>query len=79
MICANCRLERPTRPHAQYLGHRVVDVCAECVISLTAIGMSLTPVERRVADVPVARDRRRFLPAWLANLTARDETGAVLR
>jgi hypothetical protein len=42
------------------------------------MGAAPTIVDRRVASVPVTVDRRRFVPAWLRNLSARDETGRLL-
>lgn len=37
----------------------------------------LRVVDRRLADLPVAEDRRLRRPAWLANLTNVDRTGLV--
>ena len=52
-------------------------MCSGCRAS---IGQVVTIVERRVAAVRVARDRRRFTARWIriGNL-ARDETASVLR
>ena len=55
----------------------VLVLCAGC--RRTAGAMGLRVVERRVAAVRVAIERRRFVPPWLANLRGRDETAAVLR
>jgi hypothetical protein len=55
----------------------VFTACRDCAAWLTSQGLTLIPVERRSASVPVASDRRRFVPPWLRNLTARDETGAA--
>ncbi len=45
-------------------------MCAGCRASASQV---ITVVERRVADVPVARDRRHWRPQWLARLTARED------
>ena len=71
-MCSNCRIDRPSRPYAHHLGHRVSQLCAECAGALTAMGMTLTPVERRLEERPVARDRRRFVPRWLGRTKVLD-------
>ena len=54
-------------------------LCSECAGSLSAIGLAITPVERRAVDLPVITERRRtFRPAWLGRLTARDDTGRMV-
>jgi hypothetical protein len=66
------------KAYKQYLGHRITILCSECAASLQAIGMSLTPVERREVDVPPLVERRRIgRPRWLDNLTAREDTWRV--
>jgi hypothetical protein len=53
-------------------------LCQSCAASLSAIGLAITPVERRVEDIaPVVERRRSFRPAWLSRLTARDNTGRI--
>lgn len=47
-------------------------VCSGC--RGTALYMSAATIERRVSAVPVKAERRRFVPAWLERLTARDLT-----
>ena len=65
------------RPIRRGLRREVVLWCSGCRTKADAMGV--TVVERRVAEVPVARDRRAFVAPWRRNLIARDETGAVLR
>lgn len=55
----------------------VLVFCGAC--RAIAEGMGLRIVERRAVSVPVAQERRAFVAPWLARLTARDLTGAVLR
>jgi hypothetical protein len=56
----------------------VTVLCDECHASLSAIGMSLTPAERRVVEQPVATERRRFVPVWRRQpAPAKDLTGRV--
>ena len=63
------------KAYKQFIGHRLTILCGSCAASLQAIGMSLTPVERRETDLPVLTERRRIgRPRWLDNLRARDET-----
>lgn len=64
------------RPVTIGLRRDVLAMCAGC--RSTASAMGLRVVERRVASVPVARERRAFIAPWLRRLTARDETGAVM-
>lgn len=71
MTCRNADCGRPARPYAYALGQRTTDLCDACAASLIAIGMSLTPVERRVVDVPVTHNLRRFVAPWRRHLTAR--------
>jgi hypothetical protein len=74
---AGC-IQTDLKAYKRFIGHGVTILCGSCASSLMAIGMSLTPVERRVADLPVLTERRRIRrPAWLAHLTARDETGRM--
>lgn len=73
--CSNCNRPAAVRPYAYALARRTTLLDDGCAKQLFQIGMGLTPIERRVADIPVADDRRRFVPAWLRHLTARDETG----
>jgi len=55
------------RPYKRWIGHGVTILCSNCAASLQAIGMSLTPLERRETDLPVLKERRRFpRPRWLA-------------
>ena len=75
--CANCSRPAVVRPYAFALGRRTTLLGDDCAAALTKIGMSLTPIERRVAAVQVPEDRRRFVPAWIRNLTSRDETGRI--
>jgi hypothetical protein len=70
--------DRDILPVRLGLGRDVRLACAGCREHISA-STYLRVVERREASVPVARDRRRFVPAGLRNLTGRDETGAVLR
>lgn len=53
--------------------------CAKCRAAMTRAGAQFRVVERRVAAVPVAEDRRRtFIAPWRRHLAARDETGRML-
>jgi hypothetical protein len=71
---AGC-IQTDLKAYKQYLGHRVTILCGSCAASLQAIGMSLTPIERRETDLPVLTERRRIgRPRWLDNLTAREDT-----
>lgn len=56
---------------------RVIVACAEHRAYLEAEGITLVPVDRRSQAVPVARDRRRWLPTWRRNAAAKDMTGAT--
>lgn len=71
MTCHRC--PNPGRPYLGYLSHRPRMWCDECAASAKAMGAELTPVERRVTDLPVTHERRRFNPPWLRNLTARED------
>lgn len=55
----------------------VLVFCGAC--RATAEGMGLRVVERRAVSVPVAQERRAFVPAWRRRGLAVDLTGAVLR
>jgi hypothetical protein len=64
------------------LRRELLVMCAACRTVAAAMGSSVAPVvvhvvERRARVVDVATERRHFRPAWLRNLTARDETGRV--
>ena len=52
----------------------IVVMCARCREIAVGMGLHLTVVERRVADVPVEQERRGFRPRWLSRLTAKDLT-----
>ena len=56
----------------------IVVMCAACREIAVGMGLHLTVVERRVADVPVEQERRGFRPRWLRNLRGRDETGRMV-
>lgn len=77
-MCSNCRKPGTVRPYSYALGRRTTLLDDDCARKLSQIGMALTMIERRVADVAVTEDRRRFVPAWLRGLTNRDETGRVV-
>lgn len=66
------------RCYKLYLRDKYTLLCSPCASSLTAIGMSLTLVERRQTDMAVVVERRHtFIPRWLRHLPARDETGRL--
>lgn len=50
--------------------------CFGCRTHISESGF-LRIVERRVATVEVAQDRRRFVPTWMRNLVAVDRTDHV--
>lgn len=54
----------------------IVRICDDCRVELSREPMGLTfiPWDERVHAVPVEQDRRRFVPRWLANLTAKELT-----
>lgn len=59
------------------LRRNVIVMCAGCRRTAAAMGVRI--VERRVAQVPVAVERRRSLrPAWLRGDLSRDLTGLVV-
>jgi hypothetical protein len=63
------------KAYRQYLGHRITILCGSCAAALKAIGMSLTPIERRETVLPVLVERRRIpRPRWMDNRRARDES-----
>lgn len=51
--------------------------CGACREKAAAMGAVVNLVERRVAALPVAEDRRRWVAPWRRNLLARDESGLV--
>jgi len=62
------------RVYKKFIGHGLTVLCRSCYESLTAIGMSLTPVERRETDMAVADERRRSgRPRWMDRLSARSD------
>lgn len=63
------------RPVRFGLSRAVSVVCEGC--RSTNLYQSAMVTERRVVAVPVAKDRRRFVPAWLRGLTAIDRTGLL--
>jgi len=68
--CTNTDL----RPYKRYIGHGLVLLCGACAASLQAIGMSLTPIERRETDMAVVTERRRIgRPRWMDRLSARSD------
>lgn len=79
MTCsqAGC-IQTDVQPYKKFIGKGLVLLCGSCADALRAIGMSLTPVERREVDLPVLVERRAFRPAWLDRLTARDESGRLV-
>jgi hypothetical protein len=54
---------------------QLIVMCSGCRRAAAAMGAHI--VERRVAAVPVAIDRRRFVAPWRRSLVARDLTGAL--
>jgi hypothetical protein len=63
------------KAYKRFIGRGLVILCGSCAAALQAIGMDLTPVERRDVDLPVVTERRKtWRPAWLERLTARDDT-----
>jgi hypothetical protein len=68
----------PVRPFTDPIDRRraVTLMCVECATSLNASGTGFVETDRRVTDIPVAVDRRPFMPAWRRNLLAKDMTGA---
>lgn len=71
---ANCR-NTDLRPYKMYLRDRFTLLCGSCHSSLTAIGMSLEPAERRQIDVrPMVERRHSWTPDWLRNLRGSDRT-----
>ncbi len=76
--CRNGDCSEPGRPYAYALGSRTTDLCDGCAASLTALGMALAPVERRIIDEPATVERRRFVAPWRRHLPARDESGVVM-
>ena len=77
MTCRNGDCGQPARPYAYALGHRQSVLCDACFASLSAIGMSLSPIERRDHVEPVAHERRRWMPVWRRRDLSRDLTGAL--
>lgn len=68
---AGC-IQTDLKAYKRYIGHGVTILCGSCASALQAIGMSLTPVERRETDLPVLHERRKISkPRWLDRLTAR--------
>lgn len=66
--CANCRLFRETAPYKLALSRTTANLCAECLASLSALGM--TWIERRADEVTPIVERRQ--PAWLSRITAKE-------
>lgn len=58
------------------LRNDVFVLCAGCRRTASAMGAQI--VERRVAQVPVAVERRAWVPRWRRGDLARDLTGSVL-
>lgn len=76
MTCSNCHRTRETAPYKAALRKITADLCGECRSALSAMGMVWVPCDRRETDItPIVE--RRFRPAWMDRLTARDETGRV--
>ena len=72
-------IQTDVKPYKRYIGHGLVLLCGSCFAALSAIGMSLTPVERRETALPVVTERRRIgRPAWLTHRLGRDETGSLV-
>lgn len=72
---AGC-IQRDVQPFKKFIGRGLVLLCGSCADSLRAIGMSLTPVDRRETDLtPIVE--RRMQPAWLSRITARDMTNVA--
>jgi hypothetical protein len=66
---------RDQRAYRFAMRRDIFTACADCASYLMGQGLTLVPVERRVAVVPVAADRRRFVASWIRNLVAKDTTG----
>lgn len=73
---AGC-IQSDVQPYKKFIGKGLVLLCGSCAASLQAIGMSLTPVDRRMDDITPMVERR-HRPAWLDRLTARDESGRMV-
>ncbi len=70
---AGC-LNTDIKVYKKFIGHGLTPLCGTCASALQAIGMSLTPVERREHDVtPVVERRHAPRPEWLSRLTARSD------
>lgn len=65
------------RPFRIAMTQRVVVACAKDAAYLEGQGLTLIPIERRAAAIPVASDRRRFTAPWRRRDLARDLTGAA--
>ncbi len=72
--CSTCD-GRDLAPVRIGLRREVLIFCSGCRATASAMGLRI--VERRVASVPVARDRRAFLAPWRRHNLARDLTGAL--
>lgn len=69
---------RDIQPVRIGLSHEERLFCRDCRVTAARMGLFLRVVERRLADVPVAHERRGVpRPAWLARLTAREDTWAA--
>lgn len=56
------------------LRREIEPMCAGCRATFAAMGADVIVVERRIEDIPVEAERRRIpRPAWLRNLTARED------
>lgn len=60
------------RPVRIGLRPELLILCSGCRLAAATDGL-VRIVERRSVDLPVTHDRRRFVPAWLRGLTARED------
>jgi hypothetical protein len=77
-VCTECRVGIDLHCYKLAFRNQFSVLCSDCAASLTRMGLGLTLVDRRETNLDVTIERRRtFRPAWLARLTARDETYAA--